>query len=52
MSKKDYNDYTPDDWAAQVKADEFDRQYQESKDAGDAKEAAGQYRPEPGAGPY
>lgn len=44
---KDYNDYTAEDWAAQVKADSFDAQYEASKSAGDAKEASGQYRPEP-----
>ncbi len=39
--------YNPQADAAQ-KADEFDRQYAENKDNGDAKEQAGTYRPEPG----
>lgn len=29
------------------KADEFDRQYEENKSNGDAKEASGEYRQEP-----
>lgn len=33
---KDYNDYTPEDWAAQVKADEFDALYAQSQAAAPA----------------
>lgn len=33
----------------EVKADEFDRQYAENQQSGNAKEEAGSYRPEPGS---
>lgn len=38
---KDYSDYTPEDWVAQAKADEFDALWQSNQDYQAREEAEG-----------